>query len=201
MQNAILDKFNNWTSGLSLQKARIAIFEHIRDIPYAIVPELRDPEHGPAGILKLNKGSCQPKHYLLALLFEKLGTPVKLATYQFHWANSDIKFPDELKKIAQDLPAAYHLACKAFINDRWVLVDATYDPVLKKAGFPVTDNWDGLRDTLNAVTAELEIVHNSPQERVSYEALRKSEYSDKEKELYAEFVNKFNAWLDLVRSP
>jgi len=200
MESVIQNKFDSWISGLSAEEARIAVFKHIRDIPYAIVPELRDPLRGPSGLLSLGKGSCQPKHYLMALLFEKLNIPVKLVTYQFHWVNSDINYPDDLRSIVKALPAAYHLACKALINNKWVLVDATYDLALKKASFPVNESWDGHSDTVNAVTPEAEIIHNGPQERVEYEALRRAEYSDKEKAAYAEFIEKFNLWLEIVRS-
>ena len=69
----IAKKFKEWTAGLEPVAARVSIFEHIRDIPYAIVAQLRDPVTGPVKILKLNKGSCVPKHFLLALMFKKLG--------------------------------------------------------------------------------------------------------------------------------
>jgi hypothetical protein len=37
------------------------------------------------------------------------------------------------------------------IGCRWVLVDATWDSPLKKAGFPVNEHWDGISDTMCAV--------------------------------------------------
>ena len=75
-QNIIDKKFNEWTAGLGPKEARIAAFNRVRDIPYAIIPELRSPEAGPSGILEKNCGSCQPKHWLLAILFKKLKIPV-----------------------------------------------------------------------------------------------------------------------------
>jgi hypothetical protein len=49
--------------------------------------------------------------------------------------------------MATTLPVAHHLACRVRINDRWVLVDATWDQRLKRAGFPVNEYWDGWADT------------------------------------------------------
>jgi len=73
MDTIILDKkFSEWTKDLDHKEAKISIFNHIRNIPYAIVPEFRNPEVGTSGILDLNKGSCQPKHFLLAVFLTGL---------------------------------------------------------------------------------------------------------------------------------
>ena len=198
-EEIILQQFKSWTAGLSPKDARRSVFSHIRDIPYAIIPELRDPVRGPEGILRLNKGSCQPKHYLLFTLFNKLNLPVKLVTYSFKWADSAVRYPDELKKLIPQLPTTYHLACKACIENKWVLIDATYDLALKKVNFPVNEDWDGLSDTQNAVTPIEEIIHANAEERVSFESSKRALYTVKDKELYAEFIDKFNSWLEIVR--
>ncbi|MFA6282151.1 MAG: hypothetical protein WCY05_06605, partial [Candidatus Omnitrophota bacterium] len=154
---------------------------------------------GPSGMLELNKGSCQPKHFLLAMLFGKLNIPVKYVTYPFKWQDQPLKYNDGLKNLASGLPKAYHLACKAYIEDKWVLVDATYDLVLKKEGFPVNENWDGMHDTKNAVVTQEEVIHDSLKERVDYEAFERSRYSEDEKNRYGAFVEKFNLWLENIR--
>lgn len=200
MPDLVLAKLNEWIKGLGPQESRIAVFEHIRDIPYAIIPELRDPYIGPSGLLSKNCGSCQPKHYLMGIMFGKLDIPVKYATFKFKWGDCSINYPPELEKIIPALPYAYHLAIKAYINNKWILVDATYDIPLSKAGFPVTENWDGKSDTKNAVAAEEEILHDSPQERVAYELAQRNKYSEKEKMLYSEFVDKLNLWLKRIRN-
>jgi hypothetical protein len=199
MPDIILEAFRGWTKNLGPRDARIAVFEHIRDIPYAIVPELRDPERGPVGLIERDKGSCQPKHFLLAVLLGKLNIPVKYATYPFKWGDDSIKYPADLKEITKVLPPAYHLACKAHIDGKWVLVDATFDPPLEKSGFPVNKSWDGVSDTLNAVRPLEEILHESVEGRVRYEAARKGLYTEIEKTLYSKFVDKLNVWLETVR--
>jgi len=200
MNTAIIDtKFKEWTANLNPEEARISVFNHIRDIPYAIVPALRDPDVGTSGILEINKGSCQPKHFLLKLLFEKINIPIKYVSYPFKWQAQPLKFNSALKKAAEDLPFAYHLACKAYIGNQWILVDATYDPLLKNAGFPINENWDGLSDTKNAVTAEAEVIHENLQERIKFESEKRSFYSENEKIRYADFIEKFNFWLLNIR--
>lgn len=195
----VIKKFEHWVKGLSEKEARISIFNHIRDISYAIVPKLRDPKVGPGGMLELNKGSCQPKHFLLAILFSKLNIPIKYITYPFKWGEQPLKYTTELKTIVGNLPKAYHLACKAYIENKWILVDATYDSVLKKYGFPVNENWDGVNNTENAVITQEEVIHNSLEERVNYELSKRSLYSEEEKIRYADFVEKFNLWLEDIR--
>lgn len=192
-------KFSQWTSGLGPKEARVSVFEHIRDIPYAIVPELRDPVRGPSGILKTGKGSCQPKHYLLGRLFTNLDIPVKYITFPFKWSDCGIKFPPDIKEIAAKLPPAYHLACRAYINNKWVLVDATYDIPLKKGGFTVNESWDGESDTLNAVNPIKEVIHKTVEDRVMYETGQRALYTEEEKALYTEFIDKLNTWMDGLR--
>ena len=110
-------------------------------------------------MLARNKGFCVPKHYLLGMFYERLGLSVQYCTYSFLWKDLDVDYPPELKKMAQELSVTYHLACKAKINNNWVLVDATWDSALKKANFPVNENWNGESGTVNAVAPIEEFVH------------------------------------------
>jgi hypothetical protein len=73
----VQEAFAEWTKGLSGRDARISIFDHIRDIPYAVIPEISNPVDGPQGLLKGMKGSCTPKHFLLGRMFEMLQIPIK----------------------------------------------------------------------------------------------------------------------------
>lgn len=199
MDQIILNKFKLWTENLSPQESRIRIFEEIRDIPYYLVAAIDDPYAWAASILETNKASCSPKHYLLGFLFAKLGLPIQYVTYPFKWEEQPLNYPEELRKMAKGLPAAYHLACKVDINDKWVLVDATWDMALKKAGFSVNEHWDGLSHTVNAVVPFNEIRHSSVEERLAFVKERKSLHSGQEQAFYAEFVAKFNSWIDDLR--
>lgn len=100
-------------------------------------------------LLELGKGSCGPKHYLLAEMFRKLNLSV-YATIAFSWNDPDVHHSSELRKYAALLPIA-HLACRVQIGCHWVLVDATWDPPLAKGGFPINDSWDGYSEMKWAV--------------------------------------------------
>ncbi len=198
-EKIIWQKVKEWIENLPAQEARISVFNQIRDIPYYLVPQIADPYEWAASILETHKASCSPKHYLLGLFFGKLGIPIKYTTYPFKWDKQPIKYTEEIKKLAQGSPIGYHVACKACINNKWILIDATWDIALKKAGFPVNDNWDGSSDTLNSVIPIEEIIHESLEERLNYVKEKKKLFSEEEKATYAQFIEKFNAWMESLR--
>ncbi|HPN66005.1 MAG TPA: hypothetical protein PLV09_01140, partial [Candidatus Omnitrophota bacterium] len=151
-------------------------------------------------MLKENRGSCNPKHVLLADEFRKLGLEVRYANYAFYWDDPAVKYPPELRALTKRIPAGNHLAVKALIGGRWVLVDATWDLPLKKAGFPVNEDWDGVSDTKNAVTPINEVLNETIEERVKYDAAVRSRHTDEQKAAYAEFAGKLNKWLEVIRA-
>lgn len=143
--------FHDWTDGLDPRQSRISIFEHIRDIPYSLAVRMTDPRTAPGQILALGKGYCAPKHYLLAAMFHMLRLDVVYATFPFLWNDPGIHYPPKLRDLAAVMPVAYHLACRVRLNNRWVLVDATWDRPLARAGFPINEHWDGFSDMRCAV--------------------------------------------------
>lgn len=199
MQDIIERKFDEWTKDLSPEENRISIFEKIRDIPFAVVPEFFDFEKDPAGLLVQNRGFCVPKHYLLGKMYQKLEIPVRYYTYSFKWSDLDVDYPLSLRKLTEEIPVTYHLACKAFLNGRWVLVDATWDFPLKKTGFPVNERWDGRSDTRNAVKPLEEFAHESAGEREEAFKAKMRTYSLREKLILRRFSGGLNKWLESVR--
>lgn len=206
----------------------IAIFQHIRDIPYSLGAPASHGLTAAERILAQGKGSCGAKHYLMAEMYRKLDIEVVYATFPFLWNDPDLHYPPALRKLATGLPVAYHLACRARINNRWVLVDATWDRPLKPAGFPVNENWDGRADTRCAVkplhsairtafcrTAtnvacrdererELnpldgELDHCDEEDRNRYYREKTGMRSTEEIERIRMFFQQFDAWLVLVR--
>ena len=66
------EKFRQWTRDKNALQARISIFEKIRDIPYAVIPDLNDATRY-VEIFEHGKGSCTPKHLLLGNMLQRLG--------------------------------------------------------------------------------------------------------------------------------
>lgn len=147
MNRAAEDRFLRWTEGKSARDARVSVYNGIRDIPYAIVPELIHAERY-VDILEVGRGSCTPKHFLLCDMYHRLGLPVLFVGYPFRWDEVEVDYPRRLRRLAESMPTSYHLACKVEIDGNLVLVDATLDPAMASLGLPVNDRWDGTSDTL-----------------------------------------------------
>ncbi|MFH1382521.1 MAG: hypothetical protein ABIH70_06450 [Chloroflexota bacterium] len=183
-------KFKEWTEGKDPLQARISIYEHVRDIPYALVPELNDPEKY-VDILRVERGSCTPKHFLLGNMYLRLGLLVLYVVYPFRWSEFADNYPSRLRRLAEEAPPGHHLACKVEIEGRLVLVDATLDPVWARYGFLVNLEWDGYSNTVlpMELSGDEELYH--PGEA----RLMKASYSEKTLAFYREL----NAWLDARR--
>jgi len=147
MSSIVDEQYLQWVEGKSPIEARISIYERIRDIPYAGVPELADPERY-VEILTLGRGSCTPKHLLLCAMYQKLGLTVLFVAYPFRWDDVEIDYPRRLQELAQAMPTSHHLACKVELDSDLVVVDATLDPPLKRLGLPINEQWDGTSDTV-----------------------------------------------------
>ena len=147
MSGLIEQRFREWTKDKNDVEARVSIYQRIRDIPYAVIPELVDAE-GYIDILTLWKGSCTPKHFLLCNMYHRLGLLVLYVVYPFRWDDGEFDYPPQLRRLAEELPTSYHLACRVDIDGELVLVDATLDPALEKVGLTVNKDWDGVSNTL-----------------------------------------------------
>ena len=147
MAERVDEKFRQWTQGKDAAQARLSIYQGIRDIPYAVIPELVDARRYPE-ILKYGKGSCTPKHFLLRDMYQRLGMLVLYAVYPFRWDEAEFDYPPYLRRLAEELPTSYHLTCRVDIAGELVLVDATLDPPLAKVGLTVNKDWDGVSNTL-----------------------------------------------------
>ncbi len=147
--------FHLWSNGLTPVAARINIYEKIRDIPYAVIPSLIDSQRY-LEILDTGRGSCTPKHFLLAEMFQRMDLLTLFVVYPFRWgerAEVFVDYPEKLRQMAKRQPIGHHLACKVEIAGRLVVVDATLDlPLSKLALLPVNKEWDGFSDTLIPVT-------------------------------------------------
>ena len=191
MDELLNAKFVEWTGGKDALQARRSIYEKVRDIPYAIIPELNDSRRY-IEIVRYGKGSCMPKHILLGSMFERLGLSVLYAVFPFKWGDAEVDYPPHIKKLADELPMSHHLACRVDIDGNLVLIDATLDPALEKLGLPVNRTWDGFSDTMLPVDAcgEEQLYH--PLE-VQFTQARTPD------EQLTNFYNELNRWLEDIR--
>lgn len=188
-----------WTKDLSPEESRVEVFNKIRNIPYFIDAEMISLEKGPRKMLKCNGGSCTPKHYLLGMMYDRIGLQVRYCTYSFWWRDQKVDYSEKVQDLADKLPLTYHLACEVLIEGSWILVDATWDLPLGKVGFPVNEQWNGKSDTLLAVTPEEKITCATLRERDEDFIGKMSLYTSGEKLALSRFSKGFNRWLEEVR--
>jgi len=195
MSGLLEQRFREWTQGKNGVEARVSIYQRIRDIPYAVIPELVDAERY-VDILKLWKGSCTPKHFLLCNMFQRLGLLVLYVVYPYRWDDFKSYYPPRLKRLAEELPTSYHLACKVDIDGELVLVDATLDSALtnqalERFGLTVNKEWDGVSNTSLPMNpcGEEQLYHPSE----AY--LMQARYDEKQLAFYREL----NSWFEEIR--
>lgn len=179
--------FAGWTTGLDPLQQRISIFSHIRDIPYAIVPEWRDSKDVIQKMVTANRGWCGPKHHLLAWMFQSLGIEIRYTYIPFRWQDQRVKYPKRLTELLPYIPGSTHLCCTALLNGTWQLLDATWDPPLRKVGFFVNEPWDGMSETIPAVSGLEPNTRDSASSGLSFWEKR------------VEFVELLNTWFEELR--
>lgn len=199
MADIVQETLSGWIEGADDRENRVRVFERVRDIPYAVVLEIRNLSDGPREILKRNCGSCTPKHFLLGRMFELMGIDVRYVTFPFSWNQPRLSYPPALRMLAEALPAEYHLALHARIDNRWTIVDATWDAPLAKHGFPVNESWNGTDDLRIALEYQDMIVHERAEEREAYVKEAKTAWRAEDNAREAVFVEKLNAWLASLR--
>lgn len=181
---------------------RIHIFNAVRDIPYfANMNSISDPALFLNEINEHLRGSCTPKNYLLGELFKKLGLEVEFVSYPFHFSDCGINLPAQLEELAKDMPPFFHFGIKVFQDEKWILVDSTWDSALTRIGFPVNQDWNGCSETINAVRSEKEINHHQNfDDRISLVKQAVGEWSYSEKRKAVAFFTLLNHWLESERN-
>jgi len=181
--------FKEWTSGCDPVKARIALFERVRDIPYCY-PASRDPIE----VLQQSRGSCSGKHYLLGELFRMLSLPVRhmICTHRFN--ESVLVFPAPMQQLLQKNQIVdLHDYLQVEIDEEWVDVDATWERGLRDFGFQVTEEWDGQSPMLLSVVPEEVSVAERDPERLKEELL--SKLTPRQRMLRKQFLEALNSWV------
>ena len=200
MDKNILDTyFNLWTKERTEEEKIINIFSKIQKIPYKIIPAIANHKTGPEGLLLRGKGSCEPKHFLLGLFYERLGLKVEYITHAFHWSHIKIKYPRKIKELTLKMPEEYHLCIRTKIKDKTVIVDATWDEALENIGVPVIKNWNPQEDTYCGVPSLKETVHISQEERALFVQNERKKFSLEARKTSKIFIVAFNKWLDEIR--
>lgn len=171
---------------------RIAAFELVRRIPYRLTRWTGDPD----SLFNTQKGDCRHKAAAARRLFEKLGFQARQVMVVFDWANLPI--PSRILQILPDTKS-FHDSVEVRLGGKWMIVDPTWDPGLKAAGFPIMEKWDGVSPTLEVTTAQNPVVRfDELGKNVDLYAYFKIARPQRKRTL--EFNRAFNGWLEEVRA-
>ncbi|HEX7407450.1 MAG TPA: transglutaminase domain-containing protein [Candidatus Binatia bacterium] len=185
----VLETFRVWTQGCDALRARIKVFENVRDIPYCY-PASRDP----AEVLKQRRGSCSGKHYLLGELFRMLGLRVRhmICTHRFN--ESPLVFPPPMQEMLRKNEIVdLHDYLQIAVEDTWVDIDATWERGLREFGFPGNDEWDGKGAMLLSVVADDFAEAERDPERLKEELL--SKLTPRQRALRKQFLEALSQWV------
>lgn len=190
MSSSLIDeRFAEWVKGMERDRARIALFERVRDVPF-VYPASREPED----VLRLGHGSCSGKHYLLGALYRRLELPVRNMICTHRYNESPLPFPDAMQEILRRNEIVdVHDYLQIGVDGEWIDVDATWELGLREFGFPVTEDWDGRSSMVLSVVAEdHKIVERDPA-REKEEML--SRLSPRQRALRKQFLEALSQWV------
>lgn len=160
---------------------RISVFRLVRDIPYKVTLTQ-----------SLQDYCCSTKSMLLASLLEKEGLRTKQVICTFDW--KDTPLPQEIVSLPYQVEETTHQFTQVYIPEtsRWVNCDPTWDRLLEKAGFKISE-WDGVTDTILAVSPK----HILSEQEYSALWVRYSEQSEVDAyyDYHRDFFTAMNRWI------
>jgi len=189
IDDPIRDAFETWTRGRDPVAARVALFEHVRDLPYQY-PASRNP----AEVLAHGGGSCSGKHYLLGELFRRQGLPVRhmLCTHRFN--DSPVPFPDRMQDLLRKNEIVdLHDYLQICVGGEWIDVDATWPLGLRDFGLPATDDWDGSSPMVLTVIPDEQVQIQGDPAKAKEERL--SKLTPRQRMLRKQFLEALGQWV------
>lgn len=171
---------------------RIATFELVRRVPYKLSGWTGDPE----SLFNQGRGDCRHKEAATRRLLARQGYQAVHLRILFDWA--DLPIPKQILDNLTDT-RGFHDAVELTVDGVSSLVDATWDPPLAAAGFPILPAWDGQSPTAPITSGNLTVVRpgDVPEGVNLYDhfGLR---WPVRERTLA--FNRAFNAWSDTFRA-
>lgn len=179
-------------------KELINIYNQIQNVEYRIAHIINYSVDNSYDLVNSNVASCAPKHIILSEKFKENGLITRFCLHKFNWSDLNFIFPHKLSELSKKYSSDYHTNLEVKIDNRWVMVDATWDNELINSGFPATQYWNGKDSTLNAVASKEVYKFNSLKERNDFlktETKNKTTFSEEE----SIFINELNSFFQAMR--
>lgn len=127
---AIASKARELTGDCADDKERLGrIYYFVRDFPYDILDSFRYLAEGKrqaSDVLKNGKAFCMGKASMFAALCRASGIPSRIGFQQLHCPDKPF-MNEEVAKIWGDRKLPWHSLGEAYLNGRWLRLDATID--------------------------------------------------------------------------
>jgi transglutaminase-like putative cysteine protease len=141
------------THGAESDVERIrAIYLYVRDLPYDVLESfkyLAAGEHAASAVLKHGVAFCMGKASSFVSLSRAAGVPARVAFQTLESPEKEFLSP-EVRALwggKRGRPLPWHSLGEAFLNGRWIKLDATIDaPTAARLGKPYTQKFDGITD-------------------------------------------------------
>lgn len=159
----------------------IKAFNRIRDTPYRIPLTLSEKDD-----------CCSGKSDRLISILQKHGYRARPRICVFRW--NQLPIPRKLLKVPHESECT-HEYVELFLNNKWIVLDATWDKKLSKV-FHI-NKWNGKSDTRIAVKP-IKTYSPAKSQSLVIEGAQKSEIK-KDLQKNGEFYMAFNAWLVSAR--
>src|ERR1700731_5005337 len=147
---ALADKL---THGAESDVERIrAIYLYVRDLRYDVLESfkyLAAGEHAASAVLKHGIAFCMGKASSFVALSRAAGVPARVAFQTLESPEKEFLSPDvrALWGGKRGRPLPWHSLGEAFLNGRWVKLDATIEATTAaRLGKPYTQEFDGITD-------------------------------------------------------
>lgn len=115
-------------------------FERTREKPFEVVLKPSSVFSAQRHALEFDRGGCSQKNLTLAAMLIRLGfKDIEFIRIPFRWVDQTIFFPENLKKLAEQMSITYHtiLAVKVPWQESRLHLDATWDKFMREElGFP-----------------------------------------------------------------
>ncbi|MTI16225.1 hypothetical protein E1162_03110 [Rhodobacteraceae bacterium RKSG542] len=178
--------------GLTPTERRIAAFEFVRSYPFRLQGDGGVSDNS---LFNLGAGDGRHKAAALKAILEVWGEEVYSITVPFDWADLPVPVP-VLSKLTDT--RSFHNALVVKTGERWIIVDATWDPALEKLGFPVVSDWNGHTSTLSITPKATQIEHARSFKTMDELYTRYAVAKPNEEQVHA-FISAFNGWIERAR--
>lgn len=125
------------------------IYRFVRDMPYDILESFRylaQGKHRASDVLEAGHAFCMGKASSFVSLCRAVGVPARIGFQQLHCPDKEF-MSEEVRQLWRDRPLPWHSLGEAFVEGRWLKLDATIPANVAEAkGKPYVRDYDGAND-------------------------------------------------------